>query len=191
MKKAAITMLVIMMMAILTGCIDQANGLILYGEEAKLNQVTDKYKDDIKSQVIYNVKKVSAQGKEVLVVSETTARNFIRMELWNEVKNNTQLSVLKGMPTIGNESGLLFAKPEDKHIDMEGLTLSYQGNCVIGESRRYTDAYVVVKDRSFETIKGTLKQMTVLHTKKSMDKELVTIKDYTDAFQLVKLTAIH
>ncbi|TVX88300.1 lipoprotein BA_5634 family protein [Paenibacillus agilis] len=190
MKKAALTMLVVMMMAILTGCINQANGLILYGDEAKLKQVAETYKEDIKSQKMYNVKKVSTQGKEVIVLSETTARELIRMELWNEVKNNTQLSILKGMPTIRNESGLLFAKPEDKHIQLEGLDLSYEGNCVIGDSRRYTDAYVVVKDSTFETIKGTMKQMKVLHTKKSMDKELVNIKDYTDAFQLVTLTEI-
>ncbi|MCR8845227.1 lipoprotein BA_5634 family protein [Paenibacillus sp. SC116] len=187
MKKAAITMLVVMMMAVLTGCINQANGLILYGEEAKLKQVADTYKDDIKFQNIYNIKKIGTNDKEVLVLSETTARELIRMELWKEVKNDTQLSVLKGMPTIRNESGLLFAKPEDKHIQIAGLDLSYEGNSVIGDSRRYTNAYVVVKDSTFETIKGTMKQMTVMHTKKSMDEELVKIKDYTDAFQLVTL----
>lgn len=157
---------------VLTGCslFETANGIVLYGDEAKvLSSLEEEHKGQIEKDS-YSVKIIEKDDKRTLVMDDNTAKALVEMDLLKEVKNNEAKS-LSELPKATQGEGVLFAKTSDEVNMFDGMDLStkYEGNVIIGDGRVYVDMFLVVTEDDFEEISGTEKTIGVIQYDKDPD----------------------
>lgn len=164
----------------LTGCsaikeaFQKANGVILYGDQQQIEDSIQKEKDDLIEKEEYTVKVVQNGEKKILILNENTAKDLVKKELLKKVTNETDTEPITSLPEVTKGKGVLFAKQKTEEVHLEGLKLevSYEGNKVIGDGRRYVDMFLIVNEDDFSAIKGIEKTMGIIKYDKDPDKKL-------------------
>lgn len=165
---------------LMTGCsaitemFEKANGVILYGDHNQVAEVFEQEKDDLKEKSEYKFKVAEDHGQQILIFNETTAKALVEKELLNEVVKDDETEPISSLPEL-KDKGILFTKEDDVNkviIDGHLLSVSNEGNIVIGRGRNYGDMFLVVSDDKWSAMKGTEKSMGVIEYNKDPAKKL-------------------
>lgn len=166
--------------SMLTGCsaikeaFQKANGVILYGDQQQIAASFQKEKDDLIEKDEYPIKVVENGEKKILILNENTAKDLVKKQLLKKVTNETDTEPITSLPEVTKGKGVLFAKQKTEEVHLEGVQLevSYEGNKVIGDGRRYVDMFLIVDEDDFSAIKGIEKTMGIIKYDKDPDKKL-------------------
>lgn len=164
----------------LTGCsaikeaFQKANGVILYGDQQQIEDSIQKEKDDLIEKDEYTIKVVQNGEKKILILNENTAKDLVKKELLKKVTNETDTEPITALPEVIKGKAILYAKQKGEEVHLEGMNLevSYEGNKVIGDGRRYVDMFLIVNEDDFSAIKGIEKTMGIIKYDKDPDKKL-------------------
>lgn len=164
----------------LTGCsaikeaFQKANGVILYGDQQQIEDSIQKEKDDLIEKDEYTIKVVQNGEKKILILNENTAKDLVKKELLKKVTNETDTEPITALPEVIKGKAILYAKQKGEEVNLEGMNLdvSYEGNKVIGDGRRYVDMFLIVNEDDFSAIKGIEKTMGIIKYDKDPDKKL-------------------
>lgn len=164
----------------LTGCsaikeaFQKANGVILYGDQQQIEDSIQKEKDDLIEKDEYTIKVVQNGEKKILILNENTAKDLVKKELLKKVTNETDTEPITVLPEVIKGKAILYAKQKGEEVNLEGMNLevSYEGNKVIGDGRRYMDMFLIVNEDDFSAIKGIEKTMGIIKYDKDPDKKL-------------------
>jgi uncharacterized protein with beta-barrel porin domain len=165
----------------------QAYGVLLYGNQAQVETTINEYKKELKSNETHTVKVVETNNHKTLVMSKSTAEALQKKELFYTVTGERETELLKNLPTVTADNGIYFAKSTMNNFSLNGKTLKYEGNTIIGEGRRYVDSFAIVDDSALASIEGTNKSMGVLHFEKNPKEKTTDISKKVEAFQLVSI----
>jgi hypothetical protein len=166
--------------SLMTGCsaitemFEKANGVILYGDHNQVAGVFEQEKDDLKEKNEYKFKVAEDQGQQILIFNETTAKALVEKELLNKVVKDDETEPIKSLPEL-KDKGILFTKQDNVDkvtIDGQSLSVSNEGNIVIGRGRAYGDMFLVVSDDKWSAMKGTEKAMGVIEYDKDPAEKL-------------------
>lgn len=169
---------------LMTGCsaitemFEKANGVILYGDHDQVAEVFEQEKDDLKEKNEYKFKVAEDHGQQILIFNETTAKALVEKELLNEVVKDDETEPISSLPEL-KDKGILFTKEDEVNkvtIDGHPLSVSNEGNIVIGHGRNYGDMFLVVTDDKWSAMKGTEKSMGVIEYDKDPAKKLQDFK---------------
>lgn len=173
----------------LSGCSllgEKANGLVLYGTEEQVQQITDKNKNEVKEKDVYKMKLTTLENKKVLVMDKKTGEELVKKELLQKVEKGDNTKAIDKLPAVTAEEGVLFAKEKVENATLDGAKLKYEGNTIIGDGRSYADMFAIVDDATYGNVKGDEKSVGVLKFDKDPSKELPG-KNGIEASQLVKI----
>lgn len=179
-KFLSVCMAAILAGSMLTGCsaikeaFQKANGVILYGDQQQIAASFQKEKDDLIEKDEYPIKVVENGEKKILILNENTAKDLVKKQLLKKVTNETDTEPITSLPEVTKGKGVLFAKQKTEEVHLEGVQLevSYEGNKVIGDGRRYVDMFLIVDEDDFSTIKGIEKTMGIIKYDKDPDEKL-------------------
>ncbi|MCP3738430.1 lipoprotein BA_5634 family protein [Rossellomorea sp. BNER] len=166
--------------SLMTGCsaitemFEKANGVILYGDHKQVAEVFEQEKDDLKEKNEYKFKVAEDQGQQILIFNETTAKALVEKELLNKVVKDDETEPIKSLPEL-KDKGILFTKQDNVDkvtIDGQSLSVSNEGNIVIGRGRAYGDMFLVVSDDKWSAMMGTEKVMGVIEYDKDPAEKL-------------------
>jgi len=174
MKKAIILILSgVASLFLLAGCsldeisekfVPQALGVGLYGDEDNIQMQIDNFKNDIVDEHIFDIKMVKDNDSTVMVMSQSTAESAQDQKLWNEVMEGDKTKPLKELPKASKEEAILFSKEKSTKLTLNDNSISskHAGNIVFGNSRAYTDHYLIVTDDQFKQLTGHKKAIGFL-----------------------------
>ncbi|QED49325.1 lipoprotein BA_5634 family protein [Cytobacillus dafuensis] len=179
--------------SIMTGCsafkeaFEKANGLILYGEEQKIDDAFNKEENELKEKDKYTIKVAEDNDQKIMILDEKTANALIEKKLLKEVKNGDDTEPITSLPEVTKGKGLLFAKQQVEKVSLDGqqVEVTYGGNKIIGDGRIYVDMFLIVDDADFSVMEGTEKTMGIMKYDKDPDKKIGTFDVERD--QLVKI----
>lgn len=173
----------------LSGCSlleEKANGLVLYGTEEQVQQITDKNKNEVKEKNMYKMKLTTLENKKVLVMDKKTGEELVKKELLQKVEKGNNTKAIDKLPAVTAEEGVLFAKEKVENATLDGAKLKYEGNTIIGGGRSYADMFAIVDDATYGNVKGDEKSVGVLKFDKDPSKDLPG-KNGIEESQLVKI----
>ncbi|MDR6550153.1 lipoprotein BA_5634 family protein [Paenibacillus qinlingensis] len=147
-----------------------ANGVVLVGDKISVQSDIEKQKNNLKSNVMYNVKLVEAEGQKVLVIDKETAKGLVKMALLQKITNsqNGDTAELTSLPEFGDKKGVLFAKTQKDQLPLingNGMDFQYGGNVIIGPGRSFADMIAVVDSSTFLLLNGKELGLGVLQLK--------------------------
>ena len=177
MKKVKLGLVAIMSAAILSGCSimdmisPQANGVIMYGDDAVVQQKMDEYKGKTKSEHKFEAKFAAVNDKKVLIMNKTTADKMEKEKVLKKVDED-DVKPITTLPSISDEAGVIFAKTEQNDVVIDGKKMKYDGNVIIGDARKYADMYAVVSDAAYKTMNQPVKAIGVVAFKENPKKEI-------------------
>ncbi len=177
MKKVKLGLVAIMSAAVFSGCsmIDmiapQANGVIMYGDDAVVQQKMDQYKDKIESGHKFEAKFGTVNDQKVLIMNKTTADKMVKEKVMKKVEGE-DVKPIATLPSISDDAGVVFAKTEQNDVMIDGKKMKYEGNIIIGDARRYADMYAVVSDAAYEKINQPVKTIGVVAFRENPKKEI-------------------
>ncbi|MEH6943572.1 lipoprotein BA_5634 family protein [Bacillus sp. JJ722] len=179
MKKWLILLISLCSFTALAGCSlvdkvigERANGIILYGNKENIESDVAPLRNELKSFNMYETKMTESNAQKIMVMDETTAQSFLMKGLFREVKDD-EATIIKSLPSVKKEQGVLFAKDEIKNPEIEGKTYAtkYEGNIIIGSSRSYADAFMIVDNEIYKSIQGESTNVGVLLFKSAKESE--------------------
>ncbi|WP_102272634.1 lipoprotein BA_5634 family protein [Cytobacillus massiliigabonensis] len=178
-KILSVCMTAILASSMITGCsaikdvFEKANGVILYGDQQQITDSIKQEQNDLIKKDEYAIKVVENGGKKILLLNEKTAKDLVEKELIKKVTNETDTEPITSLPKVTKGKGVLFAKQKaEVHLDGMQLDVSYEGNKVIGDGRRYVDMFLIIDDADFSVIKGDEKAMGIIKYDKDPAKKL-------------------
>lgn len=174
MKKGIVTIGLTCMAAMaLTGCglFEKANGIILYGDQEKVEEAL---KEEHKGQVekdLFSVKVIEEDDTTTLVLTNETVQFLVDNELLSKVINDKKAEAISSLEEVEAGEGLLFAKSQTAAEEFGSLDLdvNYGENHVIGDGRAYADMFLVVADEDFKDLAGADKMMGLIEYNKDPD----------------------
>lgn len=196
MKKWLLILIGLCSFTALTGCSlidkilgERANGIILYGNKETIETEVAPIKKDLKSFDLFETKMTESNAQKIMVMDETTAQALLKKGLFREVKDDETL-IIDSLPSVTKEQGVLFSKDEISNPEIEGKTYAtkYEGNIIIGSSRNNADAFMIVDNEVYKSIKGENTTVGVLLFKKAKTSETSMTKFKELSPQLVTIT---
>ncbi|HCQ88549.1 MAG TPA: hypothetical protein DIU45_00790 [Clostridium sp.] len=178
--------------SLLTGCsltdkiLSKANGVALYGSQQQVENTIEKYKKELKSETSHEIKVTEIDNKKLMIINKTTAEAFINRGIFKKVDTDDNTEILKSLPTVTSDTGVLFAKNnvENLMINDKKLNVKYEGNAIIGDGRVYVDMFAIVDDLIWKTIDGEEKTIGLLEFNKDPKHELINFD--VELAQLIK-----
>ncbi|MBO1579616.1 lipoprotein BA_5634 family protein [Bacillus sp. XF8] len=177
MKKVKLGLVAIMSAAVFSGCsimdmiAPQANGVIMYGDDAVVQQKMDQYKDKIESGHKFEAKFGTVNNQKVLIMNKTTADKMVKEKVLKKVEGE-DVKPIKTLPSISDDAGIIFAKTEQNDVEIDGKKMKYEDNVIVGDARRYADMYAVVSDAAYGKINQPVKTIGVVAFKENPKKEI-------------------
>ncbi len=177
MKKVKLGLVAVMSAAVFSGCsimdmiAPQANGVLMYGDEAVVQQTIDQHKKEIESEAKYTVKFDKVNDQKVLIMNKTTAEKFVKEKLLRKV-DGEDTKPITTLPSVSNDAGIVFAKTEQSDIVIGDKKMKYEGNVILGDARKYADMFAVVSDSAYETLSAPVKTVGVVEFKENPKKEI-------------------
>lgn len=179
----------IMAGSLLTGCslVSKANGIIVYGDEAKITEVLEHEKDEFIDKNRFEIKIVEDQGERMMVLSEETAQAVADKELLRKVTNGRKSEAMLSVPKLSRGEAVVYAKTEQENPKIAGIDLqtTYSGNSIIGDGRAFVDKFLIVDDSDWPEIEGDAKSMAIMEYKKNPSTKFTDFD--VDDTQLVKI----
>lgn len=179
----------IMAGSLLTGCslVSKANGIIVYGDEAKITEVLEHEKDEFIDKNRFEIKIVEDQGERMMVLSEETAQAVADKELLRKVTNGRKSEAMLSVPKLSRGEAVVYAKTEQENPKIAGIDLqtTYSGNSIIGDGRAFVDKFLIVDDSDWPEIEGDAKSMAIMEYKKDPSTKFTDFD--VDDTQLVKI----
>lgn len=173
MKKTMTLILSTILTAIfLTGCsldsivekvVPQALGIGLYGESDQVHSEIERFDDYIVDHAAFDIKKDEGD-QTIIAMSQSQAEKAFELELWNEVMEGDKTRTLKELPKASDEKPVLFTKTDKTSVNFAGeeIDVRNEGNVLFGNSRAYTDMYLIVTDKMYEQLAGDEKAIGFL-----------------------------
>lgn len=190
-KMVLVCVAAILAATLLSGCswFTKANGLILYGDEAKITAALEEEKDEdtFVGEDQYEVKVVEAGEERTLVLSEGTAQALADKELLRTVTTGVKTEPVEKVTKLSQGEAVVYAKSEPAELGLAGVELasSYGGNTIIGDARSYADKFLVVAEADWAAIEGDEKSMAVMEY--DMDPSIKLLDFDVDDSQLVRI----
>ncbi len=179
----------IMAGSLLTGCslVSKANGIIVYGDEAKITEVLEHEKEEFIDKNRFEIKIVEDQGERMMVLSEETAQAVADKELLRKVTNGRKSEAMLSVPKLSRGEAVVYAKTEQENPKIAGIDLqtTYSGNSIIGDGRAFVDKFLIVDDSDWPEIEGDAKSMAIMEYKKDPSTKFTDFD--VDDTQLVKI----
>ncbi|MEN1938061.1 lipoprotein BA_5634 family protein [Paenibacillus sp. 102] len=177
MKKVKLGLVAIMSTAVFSGCsimdmiAPQANGVIMYGDDAVVQQKMDQYKDKIESGHKFEAKFGTFNDQKVLIMSKTTADKMVKEKVLRKVEGEN-VKPITVLPSLSEDTGVVFAKTEQNDVVIDGKKMKYEGNVIIGDARKYADMYTVVSDAAYQKMSQPVKVIGSVVFKENPKKEI-------------------
>ncbi|MDZ5606520.1 lipoprotein BA_5634 family protein [Bacillus pseudomycoides] len=177
MKKVKLGLVAIMSAAVFSGCsimdmiAPQANGVIMYGDDAVVQQKMDQYKDKIESGHKFEAKFGTVNDQKVLIMNKITADKMVKEKVLKKVEGE-DVKPITTLPSISDDAGIVFAKTAQNDVEIDGKKMKYEGNVIVGDARRYADMYAVVSDAAYEKINQPVKTIGVVAFRENPKKEI-------------------
>lgn len=178
---------------LLSGCneikkmFENANGIIVYGDQKQIESVFEKEKKELQEKDAYSIKVAKVDEQKAIILDKPTAKALVEKELLRKIKANDETEALTKLPETAKDQNILFAKDtiEDVMIEEQKIPFSYEGNVIIGEGRVFGDMFLVVNNSTWSTIAGTEKTMGIMKYDEDPKKKLGDVN--VEATQLVKI----
>lgn len=157
-KIIGLIMVGVALVAMLSGCglwndiAGKANAVVFYGDEEKVQEIIDSEKKEAEKYGQYDMKFLEKDEKNIMLIDQQTAQALLEDGLWRTVNEKNRTDKMEALPDMQKDQAILFAKEEDKEINIEGseLEVSYGGNTIIGEGRTYVDLFLIVPDEFYD-----------------------------------------
>lgn len=125
MKKVKLGFVAALSAIVFSGCsimdmiAPQANGVIMYGDDAVLQQTIEKYQKEIESQNKYEAKFDKFNDQKVLIINKTTADKLVKEKILRKVDGDN-VKPIETLPSVSDDTGIVFAKTEQNDVTING-----------------------------------------------------------------------
>lgn len=194
--RAVFILILIMYIVILSGCSaiesilysEKANGVIIYGTEQQMNETEKQFKESIIAANRYPLKMISLKDQVYMVMNKQTAGALTMKGLLRKVISTSRTEPIESLPALTKDKGILFGreKMEQINVGRTEVKVSYEGNIIIGNTRRYANRFVIVDDSVWTVLKGNAKTMDILRFKKDPKNRIGEFKNVEES-QLVTI----
>src|SRR5699024_3746615 len=94
----------------------QAEGVILYGNEARVNSDIDDSRESLKSSETYAIKVNQDDKSEIIIMNKKTAKDLVDKELLrrvsDDVDNADEAEAIDSLPKVTKDTPILFSSKE-------------------------------------------------------------------------------
>ncbi|MBC6309832.1 hypothetical protein HCJ66_09795 [Listeria sp. FSL L7-1582] len=176
------------LLVVLSGCIfDKAEGIVLFGNQEKVQQAIDSNKKNVDSFQIYETKQDKQDDTLTVFLKRSDAKKMQKQQAFTKIISSDKTEALKELPAT-NGKMLLLAKDTASETSVGGkkVPVIYGGNITFGDTRAYADSIVLVPDDLWDSIHANRESVATVIMKKDAAEYLPDFKD-VDRAQLANL----
>lgn len=168
----------------------QAQGVILYDEEAELvEKDLQQYDGKLEFSKTLPFKMIESGGQKTMILSDTSANVLLDKGLWHEILSDDEVKSIDSLKSV-SEQPLLFTKntaAKQVFVNDKAMDVTNGGNIVIGQTRKYTEQFLIVSDKQWDQVEANEHTMGILHFSNELNPKNELQNFNTSAFQMVMI----
>lgn len=169
----------------------QAQGVILYDQQPEIiDKTIEQYDKELEYAEKIPFKLIEVHNQKTMLLTETAANDLLQKGLWNDIIHSDKVKPIDTLESFSAEQPLLFTNQKAQQqltIDQTEYDIINGGNIVIGQTRKYADQFLIMKDKQWESVKLDEQMMGILHFSKKTNPKYELQNIEADARQLVTI----